>query len=177
MTCSAVDVYLTSSRLLLRPARLEDFDGFASTVSEISREAAWEWFRCMAGCWHLDGLSKLSVFERSSGRYVGFIGPKQLEGWKVPEIGWNIIPDQRGRGYATEATIAVIDWLFDVRDCVEIVHYITVDNLSSQRVATKLGSHRGWPGNLPGQFAHSAQTVEIWGQSREQWDQRRRSIA
>ena len=180
MRCSENNLQLITSRLILRPVRLEDFDGFASTMAEFASSGSgynvWVHFRYLAGCWHLDGFSKFSVLEKSTGRYVGFVGPLPQERCVAPEIGWNIIKDQRGRGYATEAAFAVIEWVFKARDCNEIVHYIAADNHISQSVAGKLGSHKGGPGEFPAFTTQDVgQDVEIWGQSREQWHQARLS--
>lgn len=39
---------------------------------------------------------------------IGFIGPPGEDG--TVEIGYSVIPDRRGRGYATEAARVLVDW-------------------------------------------------------------------
>ncbi len=48
-----------------------------------------------------------------------------------------------------------------------MIHCIDPANAPSQRVAARLGSRNLGPGRLPAPY--EAATVEIWGQSREQW--------
>jgi RimJ/RimL family protein N-acetyltransferase len=42
----------------------------------------------------------------------GRLGPWQPEGWPGSEIGWAIVRDCWGRGYATEGVIAATNWAF-----------------------------------------------------------------
>ena len=69
----------------------------------------------MAGAWAIQGFAMFSVIEKVSGRWIGRIGPWQPEGWPGTEIGWGIVRDRCGFGYATEAAAATIDWAFAVR--------------------------------------------------------------
>jgi RimJ/RimL family protein N-acetyltransferase len=48
-----------------------------------------------------------------------------------------------------------------------MIHSIAPENLPSQRVAQKLGSRNLGPGKLPAPFEHDS--VEIWGQTRDEW--------
>ena len=50
------------------------------------------------------------------------------------------------------------------------IHSIAPANLSSQRVAQKLGSRNMGPGRLPPPFADDP--IDLWGQSREEWRRR-----
>ena len=68
----------------------------------------------------------------------------ELEGY--PETGWAFTPDAWGRGYATEAMIAVLDWADHVARIPETRCIIDPGNAASHRVAAKLGYV---------QFAHS----------------------
>jgi RimJ/RimL family protein N-acetyltransferase len=169
---------LTTARLTLRPTRLEDFDAWAAMMEDEEaarfiggpqpRAVAWRGFMSVAGAWHLTGCSMFSVLERSSGRWIGRVGPWYPEGWPGPEIGWAIVRDRWGCGYATEAARASIAWAFEHLEWSRIIHSIAPDNHASQRVARKLGSRNGGPGRLPPPYESSV--VEIWGQSRADWE-------
>jgi RimJ/RimL family protein N-acetyltransferase len=76
-----------------------------------------------------------------------------------------------GKGYATEAAVAAIDWAFDALGWTDVIHSISPDNTASQLLAQRLGSVNRGPGQLPEPFA--GERVDIWGQSREQWLARR----
>lgn len=105
-----------------------------------------------------------SVIDKATGRWIGRVGPWRPEGWPGPEIGWAIVRDCWGHGYATEAAAATIDWAFATLEWTEIIHTISPDNIISQRVARKLGSCNRGPGRLPPPY--ESQAVDIWGQSR-----------
>lgn len=50
---------------------------------------------------------------------VGFIGPPNQSG--SVEIGYSVIPDRRGRGYATEAARAIVEWALDQPEVESLV--------------------------------------------------------
>jgi RimJ/RimL family protein N-acetyltransferase len=52
-----------------------------------------------------------------------------------------------------------------------MIHSIAPANVASQRVAQKLGSTHLGAGKLPAPYEGDA--VEIWGQTREEWLNRR----
>jgi RimJ/RimL family protein N-acetyltransferase len=175
------NVSIETPRLVLRPLELGDFDAYAANASHVEasrflggpqpRSIAWRGFMTMAGAWHILGVSMFSVLLKDSGRWIGRVGPWVPEGWPGTEVGWGIVYDCWGRGYATEAAAASIDWAFATLGWTEVIHTIAPDNVPSQAVAHKLGSRNRGPGQLPAPYED--QRVEIWGQTREEWDARR----
>jgi RimJ/RimL family protein N-acetyltransferase len=125
----------------------------------------------MAGSWAIKGFGMFSLVEKSSGRWVGRLGPWQPEGWPGMEVGWGLHPTAMGKGYAVEGATAAIDWAFDVLGWTEVIHCIDPDNTPSQRVAERLGSSNQGPGQMPAPFQHLP--IDIWGQSRAEWAARR----
>ena len=73
----------------------------------------WRNAAVMAGHWALYGFGMFAVEEKSSGCYVGRVGPWCPPGWPGVEVGWGIAKEFRGKGYAVEAARASIDWAFD----------------------------------------------------------------
>ena len=134
------------------------------------RAVCWRQIMTMIGSWHAAGFAMFSVIEKSSGRWVGRVGPWQPEGWPGPEVGWAIARECWGRGYAGEAAEASTTWAFDTLGWQKVIHSIAPDNIASQRVAQKLGSRNLGPGRLPPPFETSE--IDIWGQSREEWRRR-----
>jgi len=128
---------------------------------------AWRGFMGVAGAWHLLGYAMFSVIERSSGRWIGRLGPWSPPGWPGKEIGWAIVRECWGRGYAPEGAAAAADWAFEQLGWTDMIHVIAPDNLASQAVARKLGSTNRGPGKLPP--PHDNLAIDLWGQSREQW--------
>ena len=51
-----------------------------------------------------------------------------------------------------------------------MIHSINPANLSSQRVAQKLGSRNLGPGKLPPPYADDR--IDLWGQTRDEWRRR-----
>jgi RimJ/RimL family protein N-acetyltransferase len=167
---------LETERLILRPTATEDFEGWAAFMASDEskyvggpqpRAVAFRGYLSMAGAWSMQGFGMFSVIEKSSGRWVGRLGPWVPEGWPGLEVGWGIIPEAWGRGYAVEGASAAIDWAFDHLGWPEVIHCIDAENHNSQRVAQKLGSSRLRSTHLPAPFEHLE--VDVWGQSREQW--------
>jgi RimJ/RimL family protein N-acetyltransferase len=129
-------------------------------------EAAWRGFASMLGHWQLRGFGMFSVFERESGAWVGRVGPWMPEGWPSLECGWGIAPAYWGRGYAGEAAIASIGWIFSERpELSRIISLIAPHNANSQAVAAKIGE------NKTGEVFHHdiAGDIDIWAADRDDW--------
>ena len=173
-------IQLETERLWLRPPRREDFENMAAFLAdEVATEhlggamapaAAWRSLAALVGSWELQGFSMFSVIEKDSGQWVGRVGPWQPYQWPGPEVGWSIRRASWGQGYAPEAARAAIDWAFQALGWDQVIHTIGPANHNSKAVAAKLGSAFQRMGELPA--PHEGKVVEIWGQSRQQWQQR-----
>jgi RimJ/RimL family protein N-acetyltransferase len=137
-----------------------------------SRQGAWRGFMSMAGSWSLLGQGMFSVIEKSTGDWLGRIGPWVPADWPGTEVGWGLARAAWGKGYAVEAATATIDWAFDHLGWTEVIHCIDPDNTPSQKVAQRLGSVNRGPVKLPPPLEEYP--IEVWGQTREQWMARRR---
>jgi RimJ/RimL family protein N-acetyltransferase len=113
-----------------------------------------------------------SVIEKTSGRWVGRLGPWQPEGWAGTEIGGGLHPVAWGKGYATEGSAAAIDWAIETLGWTDILHCIDPANVGSMRVAERLGSRLRGPGWRPSPFEHLP--VDFWGQTAGEWQARHR---
>jgi RimJ/RimL family protein N-acetyltransferase len=174
---SSDNLVLETPRLLLRLPRLDDFEVYALHMGDEEsahflggaqhRAVAWRGFLQIAGAWQLQGFSMFSVIEKASGDWIGRVGPWMPEGWPGTEVGWSILRSRWGKGFATEAAIASIEWAFEHLGWTEVIHSIDVANAPSQAVARKLGACNRGPGRLPPPY--ETVDVEIWGQTREEW--------
>jgi RimJ/RimL family protein N-acetyltransferase len=170
---------LETDRLILRPPVQADLDDFAAFSADERvarflggvqpRSVAWRGMATLAGSWALMGFAMFSVIERSSGQWIGRIGPWAPEGWPGTEVGWGLLPSAWGKGYATEAGAACTDWAFDTLGWTEVIHTIAADNAASKAVAARLGSRYLRQGVLPEPISLE---LEVWGQSREEWFKR-----
>jgi RimJ/RimL family protein N-acetyltransferase len=171
------DLRIETARLILRPPRIDDLDAFSEMMLDepttrfiggvAPRSICWRQLMTIIGAWHATGCGMFSVFEKQSGLWVGRLGPWQPEGWPGPEIGWSIVRDRWGQGYAAEGATASTNWAFESLGWTRIIHSIAPENLASQRVAQKLGSRNFGPGQLPAPFVNDR--VDIWGQTLDEW--------
>ena len=171
-----------TERLILRPPMAEDFDPCAAMMEDAEssrfiggpqpRSAVWRGFCSMAGAWALFGFGMFSVVEKSSDRWIGRLGPWRPEGWPGSEVGWGLIREAWGKGYATEGATAAMDFAFDRLGWTDVIHCIDPLNTPSQAVAKRLGSRNLGVGALPAPYGEAA--IDLWGQSRDEWRRRRR---
>ncbi len=181
---SILDLRLETGRLLLRPPCAEDFEPWAAFSADEQaaryiggvqvRPVAWRNFLTMVGAWQIQGFGFFSVIEKASGQWIGRLGPWRPEGWPGTEVGWSLVREVWGRGYATEGATAAMDWAVTTLGWSELIHTIDPANEPSKAVARRLGSRLLRMGRLP---APADFGVEIWGQSREEWLARRAAQA
>jgi RimJ/RimL family protein N-acetyltransferase len=175
---------IETPRLLLRIPELKDLDRWADFAADeeamryiggvMSRSMTWRSIMCMIGAWHATGVAMFSVIEKSTGQWLGRIGPWEPEGWPGHEVGWSLHRDAWGKGYALEAAIACMDYAVDVLQWQNIIHTIDVNNLSSQNLAARLGSKLIGPVTLPA--PHQELRIDAWGQSADDWCRNRKII-
>ncbi len=178
---------LTTERLILRPPTQADFEGFAAMAENAEtmrfiggkamRDAAWRGMATLAGSWSLLGFSMFSVIEKQSGRWIGRLGPWQPGGaeggWPGTEVGWGLIADAQGKGYAAEGATAAMDWAFDHLGWDHIIHCIDEANAPSIALALRLGSKlERRDVSLPAPF--DMHKVDIYGQTKAEWKARSR---
>ena len=95
-----------------------------------------------------DGFSFLALEVDGSGGAVGLLGMAILDA-AMPlapgiEIGWRLLPEVWGKGYATEAAAACLDRAFAGPDALEeIVSFCVATNHASEAVMLRLGFSRG----------------------------------
>lgn len=139
---------LQTERLMLREYRVADFDLFADHLSNAEsaahlgtadRQTAWRIFGSHAGYWLLGGAGWWSIEDRQSGQLVGSVGAFFRQESTVMEIGWNTYRAFWGRGIAGEAAAAVLQHAFEVRREPKVQALIASGNISSRRVAERLG--------------------------------------
>ena len=175
------DIRIETERLILRPPQAGDFAGWTTFFAdpEATRHLggprgeplAWRHFLMMVGAWNIQGASCFSLIDKRSGKWLGWSGPWHPVGWPGREVGWSLVREAWGQGYATEAATAAVDWVFRETDWDEVVHLITPDNLASQAVARRLGSSILRRIEMPEPF--SGEVVDVWGQRRDAWLRRR----
>jgi RimJ/RimL family protein N-acetyltransferase len=127
------------------------------------REACWRSVALWIGHWALRGFGMWAVEERTSGAFIGRIGLWQPEGWPGTEVGWMLGREWWGRGYATEAGRAAMDWGFEHLPVDELVSLIQPDNTASIAVAEKLGE------TFAGMVPYRGGETGKWAITRDAW--------
>lgn len=140
---------LETERLLLRQWRAEDFERYSQFYRDaaLSRyvgglndaEQAWRRLAAIIGHWTLRGYGYWAVEEKASGLLAGCIGFWYSPAWPEIELGYWLLGDMHGKGYAQEAGAASLQYGFRHLDCDSFVSYIHPDNTPSKQVAVRLG--------------------------------------
>jgi RimJ/RimL family protein N-acetyltransferase len=144
---------LRTQRLLLRRSIPEDAEAISVYRSdpEVQRYQGWE--RTDPDGTRIEiekmqgrdpgeegGWVQMSVEEIASGRLVGDVGLSPAEGEPgVIKVGYTMAPEFQGKGYATEAVAALVDYAFDKLDADVVRAYASAENTPSLRVAEKVG--------------------------------------
>ena len=115
---------------------------------------AWRNVAMMVGHWHLRGYGQWTVIEKTSAEVIGRVGLWNPEGWPGIELGWIIRRSRWGRGFATEAARAALQWAWDNVDTDHIISIIPPDSLASVRVAEKIGERFEGPDTMNGASVH-----------------------
>ena len=172
---------VTTERLVLRPWREEDAESLYRYAcdEQVGPAAGWkphesveESRRIIRTVLSQPDTLAILLRERPEETIgsVGVFPTDAPDGKGEPEIGYWIGRPFWGRGYATEGATAAIDWAFDHLGWTEVIHCIDPGNVNSQGVARKLGSSILRHAVLPPPIGES---VDVWGQTREQWKARR----
>jgi RimJ/RimL family protein N-acetyltransferase len=174
---------LETDRLVLRAPVLEHFEGVARLLADPgvaktlsvsgrprNRFEAWQSFTGQVGHWQLRGFGMFNVFERGTGEFVGRIGPWHPEGWPGLEVGWSLLSSYWGRGYATEAAAASIDFAFRELGQEEVISLIASENAPSVAVALRCGERRIGETEVP---ILEGITADVYRVTREEWEGRR----
>jgi RimJ/RimL family protein N-acetyltransferase len=147
---------LETDRLTLRPHRLDDFPNCAALWADpivtrfiggkpLSEEESWVRLLRYVGHWFLLGFGYWAIEEKTSGKFLGEGGFQENQRDIAPslkemlETGWVFAPHAHGKGYATEAVLAMHAWKDANLPEKKVCCIIDSPNLASFRVADKCG--------------------------------------
>lgn len=141
---------LESKRLKLRQWQESDFEVLANYFGDKenaryvggqkTREEAWRVMATYVGHYQLKGFGYLVIEDKTSQELVGSIGLWNPEPWPELELGYWLLPEMQGKGYATEIAQKVKNYAFEVLKAPTLVSYIDSSNIPSQKLAKRLGS-------------------------------------
>jgi RimJ/RimL family protein N-acetyltransferase len=177
---------LTTERLVLRPFTPDDL----APLTVLHAEESFWWYplrRAMTedetkdfldrviGRYDTDGFGLEALVDRASGTMIGWAGlavphflPQILP---AVEVGWRLAGSSRGRGLATEAGSAAVDWGFTEGGLERIVSIYEPENEPSGRVMERLGFTHGRTETGP-----RGRTVSVMELTRQAWEERSETL-
>jgi len=84
------------------------------------------------------------IIEKKDGSKIGYIWHFNMLApyMKMLELGYGLVPSERGKGYCTEAAQLMVDYLFLTKDIVRIQATTHIKNVISQKILEKIGFKR-----------------------------------
>ncbi|MBB3712669.1 RimJ/RimL family protein N-acetyltransferase [Limimaricola variabilis] len=154
-------LHLVPPSLAHLPAEREFFASERSSFvgGPAPRHKAWRVIALHLGHWQILGYGMWAAVERKTGAPVGLVGLWGPEPWPMPELAYHLYEEAEGKGYATEAGQAVLDFARDRLGMRELASMIDPANTASQSVARRLGAentHREFRADPDGT------AVEMW---------------
>lgn len=147
---------LRTSRLRLQPWNESHRDGFAALNADaevmadlggpLDRARSDDKFDRYRAEFDRNGVSRWAL-EDGEGRFVGYSGVMFRADPRHPlgphyDVGWRLVRDAWGSGYATEASLAALDHAFGLIGMAEILSYTASENVRSQGVMRRLDLRR-----------------------------------
>jgi RimJ/RimL family protein N-acetyltransferase len=146
-----VEPMFTTDRLLVRHFTPDDLDEFAALCADpvvmrymgdgetLPRSEVERWIGICQTKYATRGYGTSAVFERESGRFVGYCGVVRAPDRDFDEIVYAYHIEFWGKGYATEVGRAMLDYVFARSSLAQIWATIHGENANSMHVAEKLG--------------------------------------
>lgn len=140
-----------TERLIFRPFTYKDFDKLSELLKDIEVMYAWEhsFSDEEVSNWIEDNISRyednktgyMALIDKNTGNFIGQAGLHYtiIGNKKILEIGYIIGKNFWNQGYAYEAAEVFIEYAFKVIGEKEIYALIRPENLSSVKLAKKLG--------------------------------------
>jgi len=101
--------------------------------------------------WDDMGFGPYRVVVEASGEPIGICGLFKRDNLEVPDIGYGLLPDHCGSGYAFEAACAVLDHARDTMGLKRICAIVSRDNARSVQLLEKLGMNECGTVRMPGE--------------------------
>ena len=141
---------METERLFLRKLQDYDVDEIFKMRSDVeimryirepqmNREESINWIKMISSKWDTESIGFCGLIEKSSKDFVGWCGLWRLVETGEIEVGYAIIKDFQGKGYATEAAKRCLQYGFEELNLEKIVAVAFPENEASQSVMKRLG--------------------------------------
>jgi ribosomal-protein-alanine N-acetyltransferase len=139
-----------TARLTVREVTMTDLDELAVIYAHpevlwwepapFTRDQTLKWLVTTIGRYRDEGMAEYAVALAATEELVGVCGPvcREIEGERLPELGWDLARESWGHGYATEAARAVLPHAAGL-GLRRVYSLIDPANIRSQGVARRLG--------------------------------------
>tara|TARA_B110000208_G_C11462275_1_gene318836 strand:- start:53 stop:559 length:507 start_codon:yes stop_codon:yes gene_type:complete len=142
-------IVLITERLILREFELTDAEAMFNLNSdeEVLRYTGDKQFESIEDAnnffknypdYEKNGFGRWALVTKGDKEVIGWCGLKKHEDNTV-DIGYRIFKNQWNKGYATEASIACLEYGFQVFELDEIIANAATENKASIRVMEKIG--------------------------------------
>jgi ribosomal-protein-alanine N-acetyltransferase len=142
-------IVLTTERLILREFELTDAEAMfnLNRDEEVLRYIGDKQFESIEDAnnffknypdYEKNGFGRWALVTKGDKEVIGWCGLKKHEDNTV-DIGYRIFKNQWNKGYATEASIACLEYGFQVFELDEIIANAATENKASIRVMEKIG--------------------------------------
>ena len=131
---------IETKRLRIYPAAREQMEAFVAAETDADLKTAYT--EMLEGCLrHPDqwNWNAMWMIELRDGTHIGDLCFKGLGANGTVEIGYGVLEEYQGQGYAAEAVDAVVVWALDQPDVTRVEAETAPDNRASQRVLDKCG--------------------------------------
>jgi RimJ/RimL family protein N-acetyltransferase len=92
--------------------------------------------------WQHHGFGIWLLRRKSEADVLGGAGVVIEDDWNTHELTWWLMPEARGHGYATEASRAIIAYVYDTLGWPEVRIFMRDENIPSHKLAQRLGGKR-----------------------------------
>ena len=131
---------IETKRLKIYPASRDQMEAAIAAETDIEMKKAYT--EMLEGCLKYPGQwdwYAMWMIEQKDGTHIGDLCFKGLNADGTAEIGYGILDEFQGQGYATEAVEAALDWAFRNPNVTAIEAETDPENTASQRVLAKCG--------------------------------------
>lgn len=154
--------YIETPRLILRDWQEKDIEPFARMnadrqvmeyfLKRLDYKETCDFYRRIINEFADCGFGLYVVEEKACGAFIGYVGFHHI-GFDVDfapgvEIGWRLRAESWGKGFATEAASACLEYGRNVLGLDEVYSFTSLSNKRSERVMQKIGMLR------VGEFGH-----------------------
>jgi RimJ/RimL family protein N-acetyltransferase len=146
---------LETKRLVLRPITEEDTKDFFEMDANpkvhkylgnkpvLSIEQSEAMIKNIIQQYHTNGLGRLAIISKDSNEFLGWSGLKYEENLRSEfnyyDLGYRLKEQHWGKGYATEAAIASLDYGFNKLNLDKICAAADLNNIASNYILKKIG--------------------------------------